>query len=90
MPKVTGGKRVCWAERLRENIQYIMLKRHKTLREVADYMGVAEKTLKAKLDDPQKFGADELMTLAMLFGCEPALFWCGSFKVEMPEVPAGL
>lgn len=90
MPKIVGDKRQAWAERLRENIQYVMLKRHKTVKDVAEYMGVAEKTVRIKMDDPQKFDTQELITLGILFNVNPALFWCGEFKVNVPEIPAGL
>ena len=90
MPKIAGDKRQVWAERLRENIQYVMLKRHKTVKDVAAYMGMAEKTAQIKLKDPQKFDADELITLGIYFNVNPALFWCGEFKVNVPEIPAGL
>ena len=82
--------RIECARKLRENILYIMQKRKKTAKDVAEYMGVAEKTVRIKLDDPQKFAAEELITLGRLFRCDPALFWCGEFKVKMPEIPAGL
>ena len=90
MPKIVGDKRQAWSERLRENINYVMIKRHKTVKDVADYLGVAENTLRRKMADPQKFDAQELITLGILFNVNPALFWCGEFKLNLPEIPAGL
>ena len=90
MPKMIGDKRQLHAERLRENIHYVMIKRHKTPKDVAEYLGVAETTVRRKLADPQKFDADELITLGIYFNVNPALFWCGEFKVNVPDIPAGL
>ena len=89
MPKIAGDKRQAWSERLRENIQYVMLKRHKTVKDVAEYLGVAERTIRVKMDDPQRFDAEELISMGIYFNVNPALFWCGEFKINVPEIPAG-
>ena len=90
MPKIAGSKRQVWAEQLRENIQYVMLKRHKTAKDVADYMGIDEKTFRKKLNDPQKFKGEDYITMAMLFNCSPSLLWAGKFQVPEIEIPPGL
>lgn len=82
--------RIECANKLRENILFIMKSRKKTPKELADYMGVAERTVQRKLEDPQKFGTDELITLGRFLRCDPALFWCGEFTVKVPKIPVGL
>ena len=90
MARISASMRVQCAKQLRDNIIFIMLRARKTHKDVADYMGMTEKTWRKKLDDPQKLCADEFITLGNFFNVSPDLIWAGRFQVPKLEVPEWL
>ena len=86
MARVSADKRIKQSERTRDNILYVMHIRRKTLKDAADYMEMAPKTLQAKIDDPQKFTFEQMITLASLLNVDVGFFVCGKIVFEAPAV----
>ena len=86
MARISAEKRIKQSERTRDNILYIMQIRRKTVKDAADYMDMAPKTLQAKIDDPQKFTFEQMITLANLLNVDVGFFVCGKITFEVPKV----
>ena len=86
MARISAEKRIKQSERTRDNILYIMQIRRKTIRDAAVYMDMAPKTLQAKIDDPQKFTFEQMITLANLLNVDVGFFVCGKITFEAPAV----
>ena len=88
MARTSANDRIRQAERTRDNILYIMQIRKKTIEDAAMYMDMAPRTLKARIDDPQKFTLEQLITLASLLNVDVGFFVCGKITFEAPRVAA--
>lgn len=86
MARIYTDKRIRQVERTKSNILYVMQVRRKTIKDAADYMGVSPKTLQIKLNDPQKFTFEEMITLAILLNVHVGFFVCGKIVFEPPEI----
>lgn len=86
MARMSADKRIKQSERTRDNILYIMQIRRKTVKDAADYMGILPKTLQAKIDDPQRFTFEQMITLANLLNVDVGFFVCGKITFEAPKV----
>lgn len=86
MARMSADKRIKQTERTRDNILYIMQIRRKSVKDAADYMDMAPKTLQAKIDDPQRFTFEQMITLANLLNVDVGFFVCGKITFEAPAI----